>query len=140
VRVFRAAGTYQPRAAFTTWLYRIVANLCADWARRPRLAHLDDESTIAAPPAEASIERDECRRTVRMAVAALPERQRLALLLHRFEGQTHAQIAQAMETSESAVESLLVRDYAELRRRLVGLIGDRRIRRRDTFKRRASCA
>jgi RNA polymerase sigma-70 factor, ECF subfamily len=120
LRLYRGAASYKPTAAFSTWLYRIVVNLCLDHAKRPRLAALPDEPTCAltgAAPDEA-LRRQECRDAVRREIAALPERQRIALVLHRFERLDHAQIAQSTGWSESAIESLLVRAYAQLRQRL----------------------
>lgn len=120
LRLHRAASTYRPTAAFSTWLYRIVANLCLDWAKRPRLSLWGDEPAggIIAPAAEEALQRQERIDAVRREIAALPERQRMALVLHRFEGLDHAQIARVTAWSESSVESLLVRAYARLRERL----------------------
>lgn len=119
LRMYRAAGSYKPSAAFSTWLYRIVVNLCLDRAKRPRLAALPDEPPPGkAPAADEAMVRDECVEAVRRAIASLPERQRIVLLLHRFEHLDHAQIAQSTGWSQSAIESLLVRAYAQLRQRL----------------------
>lgn len=119
LRVLRSASSYQPTAAFSTWVYRIVSNLCLDALRRPRLARLPEEPRPAGVTQDPSApEAAERAQAVRDAVAALPERQRLALVLHRFHGQTHVQIGQALECSIPAVESLLVRAYAQLRQRL----------------------
>jgi RNA polymerase sigma-70 factor, ECF subfamily len=120
LRLYRGAAGYKPTAAFSTWLYRIVVNLCLDHARRPRLAVLPDEPSCA--PAGAAPDETLCRQeraqAVRREIAALPERQRIALVLHRFERRDHAQIAQSTGWTESAIESLLVRAYAQLRQRL----------------------
>lgn len=125
LRVLRSAASYQASAAFSTWLYRIATNLCLDALRKRRTVAFPDDACAAgtAPGAAAcdsgdSMERAERAEAVRREVAALPERQRVALVLHRFHDQTHAQIAQALECSIPAVESLLVRAYAQLRQRL----------------------
>jgi RNA polymerase sigma-70 factor (ECF subfamily) len=117
LRVHRSAGSYQPQAAFSTWLYRIVVNLCMDQLKRPRLARLDESD----PPPTTDPNRlmqAERSAAIQRAVAQLPERQRVAILLHRFEGLSHAEIASATGWSRASVESLLVRAYAELRQKL----------------------
>ena len=118
LRVYRFAGRYKPAAAFRTWLYRIVVNLCLDRAKSPRLSELPEEIGDASCEMAEQLARAERSEAIQRAIAQLPERQRMALVLHRFEHMTHAQIAQATGWSESAVESLLVRAYDQLRQRL----------------------
>jgi RNA polymerase sigma-70 factor (ECF subfamily) len=118
LRLHRSAQRYRPAAAFSTWLYRIVANLCLDAARRPRPARMGDGPAASQQGADEPLLRQEMGQAVQRAVAALPERQRIVLLLHRFEGLGHAEVAAATGWSESAVESLLVRAYANLREHL----------------------
>jgi RNA polymerase sigma-70 factor (ECF subfamily) len=119
LRLWRSAGRYRPTAAFSTWLYRIVVNLCLDHAKRPRLAQLPGDTGVTpSGPSSDPLLRQEQQQAVARAIAALPERQRIALILHRFEALSHVQIAQTTGWSESAVESLLVRAYGELRRAL----------------------
>ncbi|MBM4037180.1 MAG: sigma-70 family RNA polymerase sigma factor [Planctomycetes bacterium] len=123
LHVHRAARRYRPEAKFTTWLYSIVVNLCRDVARRAQRApvQLDDEpgpSTASATDPLVARERAE---RVRRALGALPERQRTAILLHRYQELSHREIAQATGWSESAVESLIVRAYATLRQELADL-------------------
>lgn len=123
LRVFRAASDYRPEAAFTTWLYRLVVNLCWDQRRRSarerrlRLG-LSGEPAVAEPR---EAERSERAAQVRDAVAALPDRQRIAVVLHRFSGLSHREIAEATGWSVGAVESCLVRAYATLRQSLESL-------------------
>jgi RNA polymerase sigma-70 factor (ECF subfamily) len=118
LRVWRGAERYQPSAAFTTWLYRIVVNLCLDQKRRGRPLQLTEQDPPDDRVTHTSLIDLERTEAVRREVAALPERQRVALVLHRFEGLNHAQIAAATGWSESAIESLLVRAYARLRETL----------------------
>lgn len=121
LRVYRAAKTYQPQAKFTTWLYRIVVNLCLDEQRRRAKAALPlDAVAPQGLPAswESPAERKELAELVKAAVQELPERQRIAVVLHRYEGLSHAQVAAATGWTQSAVESLLVRAYASLREKL----------------------
>jgi RNA polymerase sigma-70 factor (ECF subfamily) len=118
LRVLRGARSYQPAAAFTTWLHRIVVNLCLDRAKRPKLAMLNEDRPADAGTPDAPLRREEQAAAVQREIAALPERQRIALVFHRFQGLSHAQVAELTGWSESAVEALLVRAYAQLRERL----------------------
>ncbi|MBN1346253.1 MAG: sigma-70 family RNA polymerase sigma factor [Phycisphaerae bacterium] len=123
IRVHRAARGYEPSAAFSTWLYRIVVNLCRD-ALRKRRSQVEPPTDLrdgraAAPPS--SLEERERARAVRQAVDRLPERQRIAVILHRYAGLSHAEIAETTGSTVSAVESCLVRAYAGLREALKGL-------------------
>jgi RNA polymerase sigma-70 factor (ECF subfamily) len=124
LRVVRAAPRYQPTARFTTWLHRIVVNLCLDSRRRrARFVAADLPDGPACLPPDV-LERDETVRRVRQALNGLPERQRTAVILHRYEGHSHREIAEVTGWSESAVESLLVRGYANLRRVLADADGN----------------
>ena len=121
LRVYRAARTYQPQAKFTTWLYRIVVNLCLDEQRRRAKAALplDAVAPEGLPASQDNpLERRELSELVRRAVQQLPDRQRLAVVLHRYDGLSHTEISEVTGWSESAVESLLVRAYATLREKL----------------------
>lgn len=119
LRLYHAARRYRPTAEFSTWLYRIVINLCLDRAKRRQLPGLigepaADRTTLP----EDSLVRREVAEAVQREIEHLPERQRVALILHRFENLTHSQIAAVTGWSESSIESLLVRAYAQLRTRL----------------------
>lgn len=119
LRIWRSAATYTPTAQFATWLYRIVANLCWDLRRRARLRVQEDIAGRDPPVADApAAERAETVARVQAAVAELPDRQRLALLLHRYEGLSQREIADITGWSVSAVESCLVRAYEKLRQTL----------------------
>ena len=121
LRVYHSAKRYRPDALFTTWLYRIVVNLCIDAKRRTaRAASSGDDiaATLDAPAEPDPIETSERAQAVRRAVASLPDRQQAAVVLHRYQGLPHRQIAEVMGLTESAVESLLVRAYAKLRKML----------------------
>jgi len=128
LKVYRARGRYEPSAKFTTWLYRVAANACLnevrDRRRRPTFsaAALDEPSapgadrSAASPPEEA--ERSELKEQVRAALAELPERQRLALLLNKFHGLGYEEMAESLAMSVPAVKSLLVRARENLRVRI----------------------
>ena len=127
VRVWRAAAEFRPQAQFTTWLYRLVTNAC--WDRR-RQAGRELRLRSAAPspgcdaPPSAALESQQRIARVRQAVAGLPDRQRLAVILHRYQGLSHQEIADATGWSQSAVESCLVRAYEKLRASLSDLEAD----------------
>lgn len=122
LRVYRAAKHYKPTAKFTTWLYRIVINLCLDEKRKRSKAGapLEPELCEQLPATNNdTTEQQETAAIVRAAVYALPERQRVAVLLHRYHGLNHAEISEVTGWTRSAVESLLVRAYANLRAKLI---------------------
>jgi RNA polymerase sigma-70 factor (ECF subfamily) len=117
LRVWRNAPRWRPQAAFRTWLYRIVVNLCLN-ARR-RASHLPLEAAGDAPdhaPApDAQLEARQRDRRLAEAIAALPERQRAAILLTYQEGLGNADVAEVLDSSVSAIEALLVRARQALR-------------------------
>jgi RNA polymerase sigma-70 factor, ECF subfamily len=123
LRVWTHAPRWRPTAAFRTWFYRIVMNLCLDRRRRPASAPLEEagEPVSSAPDAAATIEAAETDRAVAAAIAALPERQRAAVALTYYEGLGNAEAAQVLEISVSALESLLIRGKRALRAELSGL-------------------
>jgi RNA polymerase sigma-70 factor (ECF subfamily) len=131
LRVYRSRATYEPTAKFTTWLFRIATHLALNWLRdgRSERGHqrLDDEGDGELPVREVadrvpSVEQRMVYQTrlqeVRDAIALLPEKQRAAVLMHKYEEMEYAQIAQVLECSESAVKSLVFRAYETLRARL----------------------
>jgi len=130
LRVYRSRETYEPTAKFTTWLFRIATHLALNWLRdqkNERGQERLDESVEDAPTREVadrspSVEQSMVHRVkveeVRRAVAALPEKQRAAVLMHKYEEMEYSQIAKVLSCSESAVKSLLFRAYETLRVRL----------------------
>ncbi len=128
IRVWSSAARYRPDATFSTWLYRIVANLCWDqrrrWLREPGPLPLDETRLRLAEDDEPPTERAERRAIIQRAVAQLPDRQRLALILHRYDGLSHRQIAEVTGWSHRAIESCLVRAYDRLRHLLADLKDD----------------
>lgn len=119
LRIFTRAGGYTPSGTFRAWAMRIARNLCLDHVRKKRPLIVDELPEQADPdtPVHAAI-REETARTLEAAVRALPESQRTALILRHNEGLRYDEIAQAMETTVSAVESLLVRARKGLRQSL----------------------
>jgi RNA polymerase sigma-70 factor (ECF subfamily) len=123
LRVWRSAKKYKPTAQFTTWLHRIAVNICLDELkkRRAQIHDFTDMPATKTDNPEALLESKDLALAVQNAVAQLPERQRLAVVLHRFSGLSIREISQSTDWSESAVESLLVRAYAKLREKLKNL-------------------
>lgn len=138
VRIFRAAATYERKAKFETWLHHIVFNLCAnaaDYGRRRRTLSIDrpSQDEDAAPidviahedrgPAE-NLAGAEASRLVRAAIERLPEQQRAALILSRYESLPYQEIALALDVSLEAVKSLLFRARENLKRLLEPYVRD----------------
>jgi RNA polymerase sigma-70 factor, ECF subfamily len=124
LRVWIHAPRWQPLAAFRTWLTRVVVNLCLDRKRRASWVALEAAGEIVDPaigPGEKT-ERDERDRLVVAAIAQLPARQRAAIVLTYSEGMSNAQVAEILDSSVSAVETLLVRGKQNLRRTLTSVI------------------
>jgi RNA polymerase sigma-70 factor, ECF subfamily len=126
LRVWRMAGRYDPaRARVATWLYRIAANLCIDRHRRNRFWRIfgresaEDWAEVLADPAPDAtmvVAGRQRLARVRVGIAALPDRQRMAIMLCAVAGLETPAIAEAMGTSAGAVEQLLVRARRQLRR------------------------
>lgn len=124
LRVWTYAPRWQPLALFRTWLTRVVVNLCIDRRRRAPWVNLEAAGEIAdpAPNAGDRAEQDERERLLKGAIAKLPERQRAAIVLTYGDGMSNAQVAEILDTSVSAVETLLVRGKQNLRRALDSVI------------------
>lgn len=123
LRVNRAAPRYKPDAKFSTWFYRIVVNLCMDALRKqqrrgPSTAKPESHSGSPHDDPQQQYQVQELQAAVQKALDQLNERQRVAVVLHRFEGLSHREIAEVTEMSISAVESVLVRAYRRLREQL----------------------
>ena len=123
LRAWRKAPDWQAQAdraggaQFSTWLYRVVVNLCIDRKRRPASAPLDDAAHVAdgRPTGYDEAARNEAAEHVARAVAALPARQRAALVLCYYEHMSNLQAAAVLGVSVGALESLLVRARKSLR-------------------------
>jgi RNA polymerase sigma-70 factor (ECF subfamily) len=131
LRVYRSRGSYEPSAKFSTWLFRIATRLALNAIRDGRyeksqrsLADDPDKEGAPrqfpddAPTAEQTLVQRARLVEIRAAIEALPDKQRAAVLMHKYEEMDYSQIAAALETSESAVKSLLFRAYQTLRARL----------------------
>jgi RNA polymerase sigma-70 factor (ECF subfamily) len=133
LRVYRSRESYRAEAKFTTWLYRIATNLAVNHARDTRheraaqSVYLDapDEETGTTPEVaddEPSVEQrllhEERMKAIRKHITALPERQRVAVLMHKYQGMDYREIGEVLKLSESATKSLLFRAYQTLRDKL----------------------
>lgn len=142
LRVYRARAGYKPSAKFTTWLFRIATNLALNAVRDERHRQRDvsieqpgegrmeeDDQPLEVPDrrpgiVEALVERDRAA-FIQRAILRLPEKQRAAVLMHKYHEMDYDQIAEALECSESALKSLLFRAYETLRVELAPLVGEK---------------
>ena len=123
LRLWRMAPGWQPgQAKVTTWLYRVVANLCTDRLRRRRTVPLDaaPEPEDGQPGVAARMIAADRARALEQALAALPERQRQAVILRHLEGLSNPEIAEVMNVGVEAVESLVARGKRGLTAILAG--------------------
>ncbi len=147
LRIYRARSQYEPSAKFTTWVFRIATNLALNALRDGRYRNLEvsihdenrDEGGGRAleipdgrPVAEQHLIARDRAVLIRRAVEELPEKQRAAVLLHKYEEMDYGQIAQILNCSESALKSLLFRAYETLRVKLAPLVsGTAEVRRTE---------
>jgi RNA polymerase sigma-70 factor (ECF subfamily) len=118
LKVWSQRGRWEGgRAKFSTWLYRVVTNRCIDLRRQSRTDGMDDMSQFVdeKPDAFATLHREEVGHLLESAIQKLPEQQRIAVVLSYHQGLGNAEIAEVMETTVSAVESLLKRGRQQLR-------------------------
>jgi RNA polymerase sigma-70 factor, ECF subfamily len=140
IRVYRARDEYVPTAKFTTWLFRIATNLALNSIRDHRYQKLEmsidapmttnaedgDERTYEIADKQETVEQklveDARKKMIRHAIEKLPEKQRVAVLLHKYQELDYAEIAKILSCSESALKSLLFRAYEALRIELAPLV------------------
>jgi RNA polymerase sigma-70 factor (ECF subfamily) len=133
LRVYRSRESYEASAKFTTWLYRIATNLAVNHARDTRHERPENQVSLDEPDEESghtldladgtpSVEENLVQRerlaAIRQRVQALPERQRIAVVMHKYQQMDYRQIADVLKLSESATKSLLFRAYETLREQL----------------------
>jgi RNA polymerase sigma-70 factor (ECF subfamily) len=132
LRVWQSARSYEPRAKFTTWIYRITANLCLNELKSSRrkkwlqflrfgdnLENTVEETLVDDRPSpEDLLLAKERSRQIANALQSLPENQRMALILKRYDDLSYQEIARVISCSVSAVESLLVRAKRSLQEKL----------------------
>jgi len=137
LRVYRSRWSYEASAKFTTWLYRIATNLAVNHARDTRherpenMVSLDGPdqdtgTTMDVADSRLSVEENLVRRerlqAIRQTVQNLPERQRMAVIMHKYQQMDYKQIAEVLKLSESATKSLLFRAYETLREQLKSFV------------------
>ncbi|HIE27510.1 TPA: sigma-70 family RNA polymerase sigma factor [Candidatus Poribacteria bacterium] len=136
LKVYNSAQKYKPKAKFSTWLYKIVTNLCLNELRRRRLetVPLDDLAEEIPPlskggkrgdfidagqiPPDIALEKNELVALIKKAVESLPEKQRMALILREYDGLSYKEIAEVMGCSVASVQSRLQRAKATLKEKL----------------------
>ena len=139
LRIYRARHGYQPNAKFSTWVFRIANNLASN-SRRSKVRRKEvqlkasESGPLGTRPAEKllaeksalmptrQLDKREMQEHVREALETLNDRQQMALLLHKFEDMSYADIGDAMEMSPQAVKSLLSRAREALRTKLESYI------------------
>jgi RNA polymerase sigma-70 factor (ECF subfamily) len=140
LRVYRARADYVPSAKFTTWLFRIATNLALNSVRDTRYQRMEisldapvtadaedgDERPLDVadkrPDIEQHLVEESRKKMIRHAIDKLPEKQRAAVLLHKYQELDYNEIAKILECSESALKSLLFRAYETLRVELAPLV------------------
>jgi RNA polymerase sigma-70 factor, ECF subfamily len=143
LRVYRARKDYAPSAKFTTWMFRIATNLALNSVRdnRYRQSEIsmdqavdvgdDERRTMEVPDRTPTVEQFLVARSrsemILGAIDALPEKQRAAVLLHKYQELDYDEIARILECSESALKSLLFRAYETLRTALAPLLNAEKV-------------
>ncbi len=129
IRVWKSAARYQPTAKFTTWLFRITRNLVLNELRRRQRhpvtpleresaeRHFEAPDRTGATPAQSLLEA-EMQAAIQSAIDGLPEVQRIAVILRRYEEMPYEEIGEVLGLSVPAVKSVLFRARTELRARL----------------------
>lgn len=133
LKIYKAASSYVPRAQFKTWLYKVVANHCLNFFRSQKrkaiITSLDQPLSEDYNPhiqrtdeqkkqPEIILQQQELQIALKRALSELPERQRMAIILHRFEGLSYKEVATILGASLSAVESLIFRAMNNLKEKL----------------------
>jgi RNA polymerase sigma-70 factor (ECF subfamily) len=136
IRIWKSAPRYEPTAKFTTWMYTIMRNLCFNELRkrvRRKEVSLDEPvfddqprqfTDLLAPGADVITQQEELERALDAAIAALPEKQRLAVVMRRYQDTPYEELCEVLGMSLPAVKSLLFRARTELRRHLSAHLGD----------------
>lgn len=134
LRAYRSRAGYQPTAKFTTWLYSIAIRLALNWLRDNRSRRRDEplegilkdgrprQLADRAPLAEQALISADKVLAVRKALAELPDRQRTAVLMHKYQDMTYDEIASALGCTSQAVKSMLFRAHSTLRTKLAAEI------------------
>jgi RNA polymerase sigma-70 factor (ECF subfamily) len=128
LRIYRSRASYEPTARFTTWMFRIATHLALNWLRDQKNARSEErldqlwEVADRKPSVEQRMVYQARLKEIRDAIASLPDKQRAAVLMHKYQEMEYSQIALVLDSSESAVKSLLFRAYETLRARLAHMV------------------
>jgi RNA polymerase sigma-70 factor (ECF subfamily) len=135
LRIYKSRASYEPTAKFTTWMFRIATHLALNWLRDEKNARSEErldhdrggelqrwELPDRKPSVEQRMVYQVRLQEIRDAIATLPEKQRAAVLMHKYQEMEYSQIALVLESSESAVKSLLFRAYETLRAKLAHMV------------------
>ena len=135
IKVYRNASSYEPKSKFQTWIYTIAKNVSLNELRKKPLARVSLDETLSSEDSEFKVQvedpqaklpseamaKEELAQAVRAAIQSLPENQKLAVILRRYENFSYEDIAQALNLSVEAVKSLLSRAKENLREKLAKL-------------------
>lgn len=135
MKVYKSAWRYRPQSRFQTWLYTIAKNVCLNELRRKRNLMVSFDETnpsgenepsgkIADPgsnPGTALLQKEKAA-LIRTAIADLPENQRIAVILKRYDKFSYAQIAATLNITDKAVKSLLSRAKENLKSKLADIV------------------
>jgi len=119
IKIYEGKAKFDPKAKFTTWLYRVTVNASIDFARRKKFSEIP--SNIAAEQKEGLAE-EEIKAIVQSAIDSLPEKFRSPILLYQFEEMSHREIASILRITEKAVERRIYHAKEVLRKKLGGLL------------------
>jgi RNA polymerase sigma-70 factor, ECF subfamily len=128
VKVYHQAGQFRAEGKFKSWLFRIAGNLARSRLRRRKILRwvnfdrTEHDQAHSGPGPQQQLEEKESAAAVRASLGRLPDRQREALILHRYQGMKYREIAAAMDTTVPGVESLIQRAMAGLRIDLAGKV------------------
>ncbi|NLV30208.1 MAG: sigma-70 family RNA polymerase sigma factor [Acidobacteria bacterium] len=139
LKVYEGADRYRPTAKFTTWLYRIATNVCLNEIRRPwfraarRSIDASPEAAVAThrelrtdPDPVRDLERQAIARALAEALSLIPDRQRAAFILNKYQELSYAEVGEVMKTSEKAVKSMIHRAREALAARLAPMLPEYR--------------
>jgi RNA polymerase sigma-70 factor (ECF subfamily) len=123
IKIYISAKRYRPKAKFSTWLYKIVTNICLDELRKKKnISNFSLHSEIPDPhqnPLDKNLEKKVADCSVREAIYSLPYRQRIAVILREYNGLTYKEISITLKCSTKAVESLLYHAKLSLKEKLM---------------------
>jgi len=131
LKVYLSANSYQPRAKFSTWLFKIVMNLCLNKLRdKKKYSSLkidnpfyknqieNDIPALTESQPDKSYEHKELKRIIKDAIDSLPENQRVAIMLNKYEGFSYQDMAKILDCSVSSIQSRLFRAKESLKKKL----------------------